>query len=266
MERSQFDKLDENGRQSFLDERRLPEHKEEIISENMLLVKKMIADSVSSDTFMIQSINSIEELDKVCNTLTKRIREWYGYYFPEMNYLIQDNEEFIRKVIEKSKESFMAEKDIKISMGPELSQKDIDAIIDFARQVSALYSQRERIMKYLEDVMKSYCPNILALTGAMIAAKLLEKAGSLRQLSRLPSSTIQLLGAEQALFRHLRNKRIRPPKHGFILSHPLVGQAKNKGQAARMLAAKISIASKIDYFKGEFLGDKLLREVEVRFS
>ena len=91
MAKNGFDDMSERQRQEFLAERRLPAHREQIIEENMILVKKMIADTVSEDTFIIQSINSIEDLDRVCNSLTKRIREWYGYYFPELNFNIQDN-------------------------------------------------------------------------------------------------------------------------------------------------------------------------------
>jgi len=116
--------------------------------------------------------------------------------------------------------------------------------------------------------MMAYCPNIYSLTGGLIGAKLLEKAKSLRHMAFLPSSTIQLLGAEKALFRHLRNKKIRPPKHGLILSHPTVMDAKrtDRGAAARMFAAKISIAAKVDYFHGEFIGDRLREELEKKLK
>ena len=248
----------------FLKEQRKPEYREEIIAKNLVNVKILIAGSVNNDTFIIQSINTIEELDRICNTLAKRVREWYGYYFPELSYSIEDNEIFIKRIIQKSKKEFMQELELNVSMGPELLEKDLDAIMSFVRQVNDMYLEGDNIIKYLEDVMKEYTPNIYAVTGALIGAKLLDKARSLKHLSQMPSSTVQLLGAEQALFRHLRNKRIRPPKHGFILSHPLVMNAsrEQKGSMARVLAAKISIASKIDYFKGEFLGDKLLEEVE----
>lgn len=259
-----MDKILDIKNLEFLKDRRKPEHRQEIIIENIVLVKKMIADSVSEDIFIIQAINSIEELDRVCNTLAKRIREWYGYYFPELGVIIEDNEVFTQRIVQTSKKEFMKEYNIDVTMGPEISEKDYNAIITFARQLSELYNERRTIIDYLEEIMTTYCPNIHTVAGALIGAKLLEKAGSLKHLSIMPSSTIQLLGAEQALFRHLRNKRIRPPKHGFILSHPFVMNASktSKGQAARMLAAKISIASKIDYFHGEYIGDKLKEELE----
>jgi len=251
-----------------LKELRKVEYKEKIIHANMLLVKKLIADSVNTDTHIIQAINSIEELDKVCNTLVKRIREWYGYYYPELEHQIQDNETFIKLLLEKSKNEFMVESNQQISMGPDLDSKDLDTILTFARQVDDMYLQRSKLVTYIDNVMIKYCPNMYSLTGAIIGAKLLERARSLKHLAMLPSSTVQLLGAEKALFRHLRNKNIRPPKHGLILSHPLVMGARRdmRGTAARLFASKVSIAAKIDYFHGEFIGDKLLQELEKKLK
>jgi len=247
---------------SIFIELRKPEYKEALVKNNIAIVKRAISASVSKEQFIIQSINAVEELDRICNGLSKRLREWYGYYFPESVEKIVDNEIFVRTILEKDKKELMIEFGLKESMGPnigenELRISDVDKMIEYAWQVQSMYDQRESLKNYLEELMKEVCPNIYAVAGTMIGAKLMEKAGSLRHLSMMPSSTIQLLGAERALFRHLRNKRVRPPKHGLILNHPYVLDSKNKGKAARQFAARISIASKVDYFKGEYIGDKL---------
>jgi len=247
---------------SILIELRKPEYKESLVRNNISIVKRAISASVNKEQFIIQSINAIEELDRICNGLSKRLREWYGYYFPESVEKINDNEIFVRTILEKDKKELMSEFNLKESMGPDvgdsnIQSKDIDKIIEYARQIQSMYDQRESLKNYLEELMIEICPNVHAVAGTMIGAKLMQKAGSLRHLSMMPSSTIQLLGAEKALFRHLRNKKIRPPKHGIILNHPYVLDSKNRGKSARMLSAKISIASKVDYFKGEFIGDKL---------
>ena len=247
---------------SILIELRKPEYKESLVRNNISIVKRAISASVNKEQFIIQSINAIEELDRICNGLSKRLREWYGYYFPESVEKINDNEIFVRTILEKDKKELMSEFNLKESMGPDvgdsnIQSKDIDKIIEYARQIQSMYDQRESLKNYLEELMIEICPNGHAVAGTMIGAKLMQKAGSLRHLSMMPSSTIQLLGAEKALFRHLRNKKIRPPKHGIILNHPYVLDSKNRGKSARMLSAKISIASKVDYFKGEFIGDKL---------
>ncbi len=247
---------------SVLLELKKPEYKDVLVKNNIAIVKKAISGSVTKEQFIIQSINAIEELDRICNGLSKRLREWYGYYFPEASQKIDDNEVFTRTILEKDKDRLMLEFEIKSSMGPNIGQNDIargdiDKLLEYARQVQDMYDQRESLKNYLEELMKELCPNIYAVAGTLIGAKLLEKAGSLKHLSMMPSSTIQLLGAEKALFRHLRNKKIRPPKHGIILNHPYVLDSRDKGKAARQFAAKISIASKVDYFKGEYIGDKL---------
>ncbi len=115
--------------------------------------------------------------------------------------------------------------------------------------------------------MKDYCPNITVVAGVMVGAKLIALAGDLKRLILFPSSTVQLLGAEKALFRHMKTGA-RVPKHGIIHEHALVAKAskENKGKAARALADKISMAAKIDYFKGEFIGDKLKKKLEERFK
>jgi nucleolar protein 56 len=115
--------------------------------------------------------------------------------------------------------------------------------------------------------MKRYCPNLLEITGMMLGAKLIAKAGSLKRLSQFPASTIQVLGAEKALFRHMKTGA-RPPRHGMLIQHPIVAQAKQKehGKRARTLADKISIAAKVDYFKGEFIGKKLKKELIDKFG
>lgn len=261
-EQSVTQKYENTINTAVLIELKKPEYRETIIKNNIAIVKKSIAESVTKEQFIIQAINSIEELDRICNGLSKRIREWYGYYFPEATQKITDNEVFVRTIIEKDKTVLMSEFNIKDSMGPnvgdnEITTKDVDKIIEYSRQVQSMYDQRESLKDYLEGLMKELCPNIHAVAGTIIGAKLLEKAGSLKHLSMMPSSTIQLLGAEKALFRHLKNKKVRPPKHGIILNHPYVLDSNDKGKAARQLAAKISIASKVDYFKGEFIGDRL---------
>jgi|GEM_PF-879558 len=256
----------------LMKELRWPQYREKLIHANLLLVKKIVSESVSTDTHIIQAINAISELDKICNTLVKRVREWYGYYYPELSRNIPDNEQFIKSIIAKTKEEHMLENNEIVSMGPmvgsTITENDLSVILTFVRQVDDMYLEREKLINYIDNTMMAYCPNMYTITGGLIGAKLLEKTKSLRHLAMMPSSTIQLLGAETALFRHLRNKNIRPPKHGLIISHSFVMNAKRgeKGKAARMLAAKISIAARVDYFKGDFIGDQLKEALDKKME
>ena len=271
--RTLYETLDPHNMHNLMDfgllkELRWPQYREKLIHANLLLVKRIVAESVSTDTHIIQSINTVAEIDKICNTLVKRTREWYGYYYPELSRNYPDNEMFIKEVLSKTKEEHMAQHNESESMGPmiglTITETDLNMILAFARQVDDMYLEREKLINYIDNTLMAYCPNMYTLTGALIGAKLLEKAKSLKHLAMMPSSTIQLLGAESALFRHLRNKKIRPPKHGLIISHPFVMNAprNKKGVAARKFAAKISIAARVDYFHGEFIGDQLKENLE----
>lgn len=241
-----------------------PEHLERLREINLRMTKDNLMQPVQDDTLIIQAIALIEELHKTANTLTKRAREWYGFFLPEALFLIPDNEGFIKATSTKNKEELLKELNLTESIGA--PQKDQEDLTTFLKAIHALYQEKERLEHYLETVMQRSCPNITAVAGAPIGAKLLKEAGSLQKLATTTSTTVQMLGAEKALFRHLKNKRAPPPKHGHIINHPLLAKAKEKGKVARALADKISIAARMDYFKGEFIGDKLRKELEDKFK
>jgi len=226
--------------------------------KNLFLTKKAIKESVSDDLLVVQTINNITELDRIINTLTKRLREWYEFYNPELSKKINDNKKFSELVLKEKKQ--------KDSIGSELSKENLNPLVELSKEINSLYKFKDSQLKYLENLMRKICPNMVAITGVSIGAKLLEHAGSLKKLTEMPASTIQLLGAEKALFRHIKNKKNLPPKYGILHEHPLISKAKKKvhGKIARTLADKISIAIKVDYFKGEFIGDKLRKEIEKR--
>lgn len=229
--------------------------------------KKAIAESVTDNNLIIQTVGMIEDFEKVTNTLSKRAREWYMLYAPEICEKISDNEGFIRAIIGKNRATLYSEFNVTEPMGADLQKSDIDEIIKFAEKVKLLYEEKREKENYLETLMRRHCPNILDLVGTMIGSKLIAFAGGLDRLSLMPAGTIQLLGAEVALFRHLKSGT-RPPKHGFIITHPIVAKAvrKNKGKASRALGDKLSIAAKVDFFKGEPIGEKLRLELEKKFE
>jgi nucleolar protein 56 len=227
--------------------------------ENLKLTRQAVKESVSRDLLIIQASNSAEELNTVINMLVNRLREWYGYSNPEFTRVTYSNEEFVAGLFSAKKEAG--------SMGADFSKQDLDAVLDFAKQIGSLFESRKELLAYIEKSMKEVCPNLCAVAGPDIGAKLLSHAGSLKNLSEMPSSTIQLLGAEKALFRHLHGEG-KSPKHGIIVHHELVKAAplKEKGKAARVIADKLAIAVKVDYFKGAFVGDKLRTDLDKRFK
>ncbi|MDD9953194.1 MAG: hypothetical protein OXR66_02570 [Candidatus Woesearchaeota archaeon] len=224
--------------------------------KNIELTKAAIQKSVTPDVHIIHARNTIAELDKVANALVKRLRDWYKHHNPELEHANQEHEDFIAAVLEYQTPD--AE-----GMGAPVSKETVDVYAQQAVLVQQLYAQREQVLTYLEKAMQARTPNLLHIAGAMIGGELLVLAGSLRRLATMPAGTIQLLGAESAMFRHLR-KNAKPPKHGVIFNHELMQRAHPKlhGKIARTLADTISIGARVDFFEGDFCGDTLLAKVE----
>ena len=239
----------------------------EFYEKNLELTKQRIKESVTEDQLIIQAIANINELDKLSNILSKRLREWYSLYLPEFSERMNNHEKFVELVSSKSKKELMKELQIKETMGAELAKVHVDELTLLAGEIIRLYELRKKHELYLEKVLKKYCPNLLELAGVTIGAKLLELGKSLKHLALLPASTIQLLGAEKALFRHIKTGS-RSPKYGVIINHPLVQKAKRdeKGKAARMLADKLSLCCRLDFFKGEFKAKEYRKELEEKLK
>ena len=223
-----------------------------------------------ADKRIIQAISAIDEIDDTVNELSERLREWYGLYFPEMAAKVKSHESF-SKLVSKSEGRSDYKGDIaaiaKDSIGGEFNRHDLGIVRKFASNIHDLYELRESAKTYLSKLMEGHTPNVMAIAGELVGARLLAQAGSLKKLAALPSSTIQVLGAEKALFRHL-SEGTKPPKYGYILHNPLVKQARKheQGKIARTLAASISMAAKKDYYSGEFAGPQLKKDLEKKIA
>lgn len=222
-----------------------------------LAIAKMKEASKSEDKHLIQAINSIDEIDESISKLIERIREWYALYFPEMD-VIKNNETYVRLIAEnKTKEKIIEAKPdvflIDSDYDEEINQSDLDIMNNYANSIYELQKSRKSIENYIEDKMESLAPNLKLLVGASLGAKLISHAGGLKRLATYPSSTVQIMGAEKALFRHLKSGD-RPPKYGLIYQHPQIRGAKwwNRGKIARMLASKISLVCRKDIFTKDF--------------
>jgi len=235
--------------------------------ENLILAKKKIKESVNEDNLICQAINSIMESDKVLNILAKRLREWYSLYNPEFEKFISNNEKFSELITKKTREQLLEELNLKETMGADLKKEDLNYIFKLANEISSLFRYKEETTEYLDKIMSKYCPNLKELAGTTTGAKLLEHVGSLKRLVMMPASTIQILGAEKALFRHMKTGA-KPPKYGLIYEHQFIQAAKKseQGKRSRALADKLSIAVKMDYFKGKFIAKELKQELEEKFK
>lgn len=221
-------------------------------------IYKIKKESASEDKHLIQAINSIDEIDESISKLIERIREWYALYFPEMD-TIKNNETYIRLISQnKSKEEIIKAKpdafpgDI-IDLDEDINPIDLEIMNNYAKSIHEMQKTRRDIEDYIDTKMESLAPNLRLLVGSSLGAKLISHAGGIKRLAMYPSSTIQIMGAEKALFRHLKSGD-RPPKYGLIYQHPQVRGAKwwNRGKIARMLAGKISLAVRRDVFTKTF--------------
>jgi nucleolar protein 56 len=236
------------------------------------------------DLSAVQAVRAMDDLDKTLNLIAGRVREWYGLHFPEMDRMIEKHDTYARLVSklgnrrnftydsivaeglprEKAEELAQA---AKRSMGGEMEDADLDVLRSFCTLMLDLYKFRENSERYVEEVMKQVAPNMTAVVGAALSARLISIAGSLQNLAKMPASTLQVLGAEKALFRSLKTGA-RPPKHGVIFQHTAIHQSPRwqRGKIARTLAGKLSIAARIDSFGGDFLGEKLRSEVDKKVA
>ncbi|KAE9391940.1 Nop domain-containing protein [Gymnopus androsaceus JB14] len=225
------------------------------------------------DTMVVQAIALLDDLDKEINIYAMRVKEWYGWHFPEMAKIIVDNIAYAKVIramgfrTNASSTSFAAilPEDLEavlkaaadISMGTEISDSDIDHIHSLCDQVISISAYRTQLSEYLRNRMTAIAPNLTALVGELVGARLISHAGSLISLAKHPASTVQILGAEKALFRALKTKH-DTPKYGLIyhvldvksMSHrlPFIGQAppKLKGKMARMVATKAALSIRVD--------------------
>ena len=147
------------------------------------------------------------------------------------------------------------------SMSGKVSPGTLKLLQTVSKELQNLHLHKEVIKEQLDEISSKLTPNLRALVGPELTARLVDLAGSLEKLASIPASTIQLLGAKKALFRHLVSGA-KSPKHGIIIMHPLVKKSREKGRVARMIADKVAIAARVDFFKGEFCGDALLKIIE----
>ena len=250
---------------------------------SMEIAKLRIKGAVEKrDLVVAQAIQTLDDLDRTVNLFMGRLREWYGVHFPELDRLVEKHETYARLVLNLgNRENFALEalekEDIpkaraeqifmvaETSMGADISKTDLDQIVVLSKDVLDLYELRRSMENYLDKTMEEVAPNTKTIVGALLGARLIAIAGSLQNLALRPSSTIQVLGAEKALFRSLKTGA-RPPKHGLIFQHALLHDAKRwqRGKIARAVAGKLAIAARIDAFGGKYAGDALKAALDRR--
>jgi nucleolar protein 56 len=236
------------------------------------------------DLHLVQAVNTLDEIDEIINTISTRIREWYGLHFPELDYLLQniityDNivrdagsrenitKELLSQLEIPEKKIELIQQAISKSQGGDLTVESSESLKILASEVIKLSEFRTNLSTTIENLMEILAPNLKNILTAIIGARLIAKAGSLLRLAQMPSSTIQIIGAEKALFRALKTGT-RPPKHGLIFQHPSVNSAPKwqRGKIARALSSKIAIAVRIDVYRKGALDNSLLDKLTKRIE
>ncbi len=236
--------------------------------------------SESPDLHIIQAINSLDEVDKIINQLSSRLKEWYGLHFPELENVIDSINGYAQIVMAGKRESLTKQvfedagfPETKVEMlvlissksrGGDISDINLTIVQSIAKQILDFHDLRKKLEDHVESEMQRIAPNLTIILGAAVGARMLGRAGSLKRLALLPASTIQVLGAEKALFRSLKTGA-QPPKHGLLFQHAAVHAAPRwqRGKIARAVAAKTVIAARVDVY-GEGVNSTLLEKLNIR--
>lgn len=241
---------------------------------------KVTEASESPDLHIIQAINSLDEIDKIANALSSRLREWYGLHFPELENMIDSINGYAQIVMAGKRDSLTKQvfedagfPESKVEMlsliaskskGGDISDVNLTIVQAIAKQILDFHDLRKKLEDHVESEMVAIAPNLSTILGTAVGARILGRAGSLKRLAGLPASTIQVLGAEKALFRSLKTGT-QPPKHGLLFQHAMVHAAPRwqRGKIARAIAAKAVIAARIDVY-GDGINETLLDKLNVR--
>lgn len=232
-----------------------------LISKVNILLSSKSLEKQGRDKLIIQTIRLVDELDTDMNNMTEHLREWYGLHFPELSRTVKDQERFI-SLLSKSPNK----DDIKVtksSSGMIFDEDDLDQVKRFSKSLLDMSKTRDKLSEYVENLSKETMPNTSAVAGPLLAARLVALAGGLERMAKMPSSKVQLLGAEKALFRHLKGQG-KAPKYGILFSNADVQQAEKhlKGKVARLIASRISMASKIDFYSKKDQTVQMKKELE----
>ncbi len=239
----------------------------ELLSKVNIELTKTELRKEKRDQLIIRVMSVVDELEKELNVLSEKLREWYGLHFPEADQRIQSHERYTEMVARAGRRHDIEDAELaklaSSSSGMDLSEIDAAELQAFARNLSSLFETRKRLARYLESIARAGMPNTSEVAGPMLASRLLSLAGGLEKMAKLPSSTIQLLGAEKALFRHMKGEG-KAPKYGVLFGHPLIQAApkERKGKVARLVAAKLSLAARTDHYSDKDTGKEMRKDLE----
>lgn len=232
----------------------------------ILLAKRVVRSSVGADVYLGHAVRAYDDLVFTNNLLSERLHEWYSLHFPELQEVLSQ-EKYVEVIADGgSRDDILSSMgDTMDSIGADIDEEDLRSIRSLAESLRSCIRARKEIEGYIDSRMRVVAPNVATIAGPLIGARLIMHAGSLRRLASMPSGTVQLLGAEKAMFRHLK-KKTRPPKHGILFQHSLVHTAPGwqRGPIARTLASKVSMAARADAYTQNDISTSLLEQLDAR--
>ena len=216
-------------------------------------VRKQLSACMTEDKKVIQAVEALDDLNETINHLTERLTEWYSAYYPELDLPGEAYVRFVSEIPESASQS---------RMGAPATDEDLRLLQSFAEDILSLYDRKNAVESFIFDKMKQTAPNVSQIAGVVLGARLLSMAGGLKNLANMPSGSIQVMGAEKAMVKHLRSNA-PSPKHGIIFSHPILNTSplRARGKISRAFSASISLAARTDYYSGEFKP-----EIEIRLN
>ena len=225
--------------------------------------REKLKESADRDRLMVKAVNFLDETQNNLEQETQRFRDWYQLHFPELTEEISDDEHLI-KILSKNVERNQVngfESLAENSTGMPLTDEDIEILEDSLTLLEKKMERRKRLENYIETVAEEEMPNLSTVLGTLLAARIVSEAGGLEELAKKPASTVQMLGAEKALFRYLHGKGT-PPKHGILFQHNFVNSLpeNKRGKMARFLANKAVMAARIDNYGDKQKGEELRQE------
>lgn len=243
--------------------------KEELREKALSETKDELRSEVDRDEILVKAVKQLDQMNDNINTEVERLRDWYSLHFPELEEEISDNEHLV-KILERgiNRDDLDSFSELAgSSTGMALTEEDEEMLEQTVNSISKRMELRDRIENYVESGVKEEMPNLSKLLEPLLAARLVGLAGSLEDLAKKPASTIQMLGAEKALFRYLRGNGT-PPKHGIVFQHEFVNQLPEdeRGKMARFLANKASIAARLDNYGDKDKGEDLREECREKFE
>jgi len=241
------------------------EARKRLKEEAIAYSEQKIKEDLKDDKEVISAIKTVDSLDQDLNDILEICRSWLDFYLSRLSS--QQREKLDLEDESRLRAGDISQLLIKLEEGPDRANSGVRRLKSLTAALAEVEQEREEIEGWIENKLEEITPNLSALLEPLLTARLLEAAGSLEKLAKMPSSTVQVLGAEKALFRHMRGEG-SSPKHGIIFLHPLVNQTKRgkRGKISRFLANKISIASRLDFYGGHFKGKQLKQELKDKFE